>query len=71
VDHRFPHTLVLGNDLKRAAKKVKLPAAQARRKDVLVFMDPACIELDEHIKAQNISCKRRQVDKKQKEDIDW
>ena len=32
VDHRFPHTFGLDNDLKRAGKKVKLPAAQARRK---------------------------------------
>jgi hypothetical protein len=43
---------------KRATKKVKLPAAQPRRKqDVLVFMDPTCVELDEHTKAQNIACK--------------
>ena len=43
---------------KRAAKKMKLPAAQARRKkDALVFMDPGCVELDGYIKAQNIACK--------------
>lgn len=55
---------------KRAAKKVKLAAAQARRKkDALVFMDLGCVELDEHIKAQNIALQTRFPSRHV--DIDW
>jgi len=49
---------------------VKLPAAQARRKkDALVFMDPGCVELDGHIKVQNIAWQTRFPSRHV--DIDW
>jgi hypothetical protein len=76
VDHRFSLYFGLNDDLKRAANKVKLPAAQARpgKRMPYFFTDPGCVELDEHVKAQNIFLQTRlpsrRVDKKQ-EDIDW